>query len=213
MKHEEISELAKTTCSWLAYKGLTGFEELFIEAMLSLPIAEFLSSRKDWVLEQEVDYRDFLGSGAMPRIWCDFAGRRRYGKQIDFLLETKVLKREARKAARDIAADLVRLSLPMEKQLTRIFLLAGNSDHFPKSDETFLFSRMFGLEKQKGCNLKPMDTMSIPGFKNKFPHVAEAIEMGFAPSAIYALCRAIEEFPGPKNTKYKVVVWTVARTK
>jgi hypothetical protein len=213
MKQDEISELAKTTCAWLAYKSLTGFEEIFLEAMLSLPIPEFLASRKDWLLDQEVDYRGLPNAAKLPRIWCDFGGKRRFGKQeIDFLLETKFLKQAAKNAAKDIAADVIRLSLPPQKPSTRIFLLAGNSEYFPKTDEAFLFSRMFSLERKKGCNLRPADAILVPGFAKTFPAVAETIEKTYAPRAIYVHCRAIVELPGICDTKYKVGAWTVART-
>jgi hypothetical protein len=211
MKQEEIVELAKTTCSWLAYKSLTGYEDIFVEAMLSVPISEFLASRKDWMLEQEGDYRKLLNAGALPRIWYDFSGRRRFGKGIDFLLETKFLKSAAEKTARGIAADVIRLSLPRQ-ELTRIFLLAGRSEYFSKLGNSTLLTRLFGLGRQKGCNIRSSHALLVPGFAKAFSPLVEALEKGYAPEKIYVQCRAIEESPALGNTSYKVIVWTVART-
>lgn len=36
------SELAKAVAHWLAYKSLSGFQGLFSEALLMVPVAEYL---------------------------------------------------------------------------------------------------------------------------------------------------------------------------
>jgi hypothetical protein len=40
----EIRGLARAACCWLAYKHITGFDGVLGEAMLSIPISEYLKT-------------------------------------------------------------------------------------------------------------------------------------------------------------------------
>jgi hypothetical protein len=121
----------------------------------SVPIAEFLASRTSWTLTSELSYKHLSGPNVLPDFWCDFAGRRKVGKDIQFILEAKFLKGEAKIVSGRIAFDFIRLSLPPRERLKRYFLLAGESKFFPKSDADFCLAGTF-----LDCNLLMEDATS-----------------------------------------------------
>lgn len=215
MKPAEISNLAKATCSWLAYRHYTGFERVLSEAMLSVPISEFLASQTSWELKTEFGYRHLPDGFHLPSFWCDFAGSRGVGSGIRFLLEAKYLKRPIEKMAKHVAADIIRLSLPQNKEVTRLFLLAGKRHHFQQQNDPFLFDQIFklNLDKRKGCDLNLEEAATNAGFLKSYPILEAPIRIGneyFRPKSAYVQCRAIEEFPNIEDG-YKVVVWSIAR--
>lgn len=159
MKPAEIRGLAKATCAWLAYKHITDFGETLGEGMLAIPISEYLKTTARCDLQSEVLY-ERLGLPAQPQFSCDFAGRTTYGKDYRFILETKYLKSKAHNRSRDIAADLVRLSLPSGERLLRYFLLAGGHDHFWPGDDGFLAKcNLFGLNQGGGKYFQPRNVI------------------------------------------------------
>ena len=218
MTPQETRELANATCCWLAYKGLTGFQGMLSEATLSLPIAEFLTSRTAWLLQSELPYQKLPGAKELPEFWCDFAGVRKGGNaEVKFILEAKYLKTKAENMRRQIAADFVRLSLPPGKNLKRYFLLAGQSHHFPQSDAEFLFDkRLFGMELNNGHYIQPRQEITKPHlvkFLSSLNDQSESIAVSNVPKSAFVTCRATEEIRGEGSQKYKVMVWSVGLAK
>jgi len=195
MTPAEMSALARATCSWLDYKSLTGFDRLLSEAMLRVPISEYLAAQKTWLLQTEVGYRTLPGADGLRAFWCDFAGTRRYGKgAVRFLLEAKFLKRPIDQMAVPIAADIVRLSLPRHYGLKRLFLLAGKKDYFQGKKSNFLFAKLFGLEHGKSCELNLNEAITNSDFLKSHRMYANPVNLSkgvyVRPKSAYVTCRA-----------------------
>jgi hypothetical protein len=216
ISQDEISGMANVACAWLAYRSTLGFERTLSEAMLSVPITEYLSARTNWKLTPELSYRNLPGDKALPNFWTDFAGENKYGAGVSWILETKYLKQKAENMANHIAADIVRLSLPSHTKVKRLFLLAGEGDHFPKTKVSCLFGRLYGLERKRGCMLKMGDATDNHSFLKSYPAFEQMKEDGqqfLIPSLAYIECRSIQEVHIAQNRTFKVMVWSVARAK
>jgi hypothetical protein len=218
MTKDEIYELARATCSWLAYKDLTGFQRILSEAALTLPIAEFLTARTSWLLQPELYYQKIPGAKWLPEFWCDFAGTRKGGGGgVQFLLEAKYLKSKAEGVRRNIATDFIRLCLPPGKAIKRYFLLAGQSNYFPESDSELIFDRkLFGLEVGRGCYIYPAQELAKPYLTKLSSTLGGDGENGLASKVLksaYLTCRAVEEVRTVQDRKYKVMIWSIGLTK
>lgn len=213
MIRSEVSALAKATSWWLNYKSLTGFAPFFSESILKVPISEY-PAQTTWVLKTEVGYGKLPGADGLTAFWCDFAGERKYGNGIRFLLESKFLKRSVDQLAIQIAADVIRLSLPRDQGLSRFFLLAGKREHFQGKKAAFPFDKLFDLESGKGCDLKFQDVITSPEFLKSFPMYGKSIEISknvfVRPKSAYVNCRAIEEVPNIESA-YRVIIWSVSQ--
>lgn len=215
MTPPQITSLARATCAWLDYKGLTGFEALLSEAMLKVPISEYLAAQTTWVLKTEVGYRTLPNADGLRNFWCDFTGTRKYGKgEVGFLLKSKFLKRQIDQTAKYIAADIVRLSLPQGRGLVRLFLLAGKRDCFQSKKSSFAFDKLFDLEKGKGCDLKFNDVLKSADFLKSYPMYKDPIYLSKSlyvrPKSAYVMCRAIEEMPDMAQG-HRVMIWSVSQ--
>jgi hypothetical protein len=215
MTPSEITTLARATCAWLDYKGLTGFDALLSEAMLKVPISEYLAAQTTWVLKTEVGYRTLPDADGLPSFWCDFSGTRRYGKgEVGFLLESKFLKRPVDQMAKHIAADIVRLSLPRGRKLVRLFLLAGKRVCFQTTKPTFAFDRLFQLGDSKGCDLKFSDVLLSADFLKSYPMYKDPIKLSknayVRPKLAHVRCRAVEEMPNVADG-HRVMIWSVSQ--
>lgn len=216
MTPPEITTLARATCAWLDYKGLTGFEAFLSEAMLKVPISEYLAAQTTWRLKTEVGYRTLPGADGLRSFWCDFTGTRKYGKgDVGFLLESKYLKRSIDQIAKHIAADIVRLSLPRGR-LARLFLLAGKRECFQSSKSSFAFDRLFSLENGRGCDLNFNDVLMSADFQKSYPRYRDPInlskDINVRPRSAYVMCRAVEEMPNIADG-HRVMVWSVSQAK
>ena len=214
MKPAEINALARATCAWLDYKSLTGFGSLLSEAMLKVPISEYLAAQTTWVLKTEVGYRTLPNSDGLKAFWCDFSGTRKYGAgQVGFLLESKFLKRPIDQVGKYVAADVVRLSLPRGANLVRLFLLAGKRDYF-QSKSILAFKRILDLKQGKSCDLKFDEILENADFLKSYSVYKDPIELSkgtyVRPRSAYVTCRAIEEKPY-MDDGYRVVIWSVAQ--
>ena len=217
MTPNEMNIAAKATCSWLSYKSLTGFERFLSEAMLKVPISEYLATQTTWVLKTELGYRHLPGSEGLKSFYCDFAGARKYGSgAIRLLLETKYLKRSIDSVAKHLAADVIRLSLPRHRSMTRLFLLAGRSNNFNSKKKDFLFDRMFRLQLGKGCDISFGEAITSADFLKSYPIYENPIELTngnfVRPISAYVQCRSVQEFPSSDNG-FKVMIWSVASAK
>lgn len=211
MTKEEINSLARAACCWLAYKDLTGFGDMLSEAMLSLPISEFLNSLGGWELSTEVNYRDLCQDRDIPEFYCDFAGKRRGGSDFQFILEAKFLKDKAQNRLRDITADLARLSLPTKKALQRYFLLAGRSVHFPAPGNLALLQGLFDLTLGKAKYIDLSKEVSKAEFVKTFPKFEGVSSLKGTDWRAYVTCRANEPISVKGSNKFKVVVWSVGK--
>ncbi len=216
MKQNELKALARATCCWLTYKDILGFDEMLGESMLALPISEFLVTQTNWKVESEVQYKNLKGPSA-PDIWCDFVGTPTFGKEAGFILEAKYLKGSAKNAASNIAADLIRLSLPnTEKPLKRFFLLAGRGEHFPKSDGDLLLGHnLFGLTKGQGRYIKPREEIAKPDFLKRFPKFESllALQENYLLDFAYVQHGADVTIESGESISMRVMIWSVGRSK
>jgi hypothetical protein len=214
MDQAEISEMANAASTWLAYRSLTGFGPVLSEAMLFVPISEYLA-RTNWKLRPELSYRTLTGDNSLPIFSCDFVGINKFGDGFRWMLEAKYLKRDAEKMAKHIAADVVRLSMPKNKSLKRFFLLAGRDKYFPGTEVKCLFGKLFGLGENKGCYVKTNEAIENADFSKSFPIFGQTLKHAanlHIPALAYVTCRAISEISAGRGERYKVVIWSVARS-
>ena len=212
MTPKDIRGLARATCAWLAFKHITGFDDTLGEAMLAIPISEYLRTRAR--LHSEVLYED-LGLPGLPQFSCDFAGTTIYGKDYRFVLETKYLKSKAYARSRDIIADLVRLSLSPSDTLKRYFLLAGDHSHFVQGDDEFLAScNLFGLKQGGGKYFQPHKQIQEASFQKKFPQYARLLsqEWSALPEYAYLQLGADEKILINDEQFFQVMIWSVGRS-
>ena len=66
VRPSERKELAKAVCAWLAYKDLTGGQKILSEAMLTLPISEYLATGTTWQLKPEYPYKKLKDASSLP---------------------------------------------------------------------------------------------------------------------------------------------------
>ena len=85
----DFSNLSRAVTYWLNYKKLTGLEDLFSEASLVVPIAEFLKTKNVPKLRAEVNHPIFKSRRGRPR-QVDFVGYSRKGRWT-FVIEAKYL--------------------------------------------------------------------------------------------------------------------------
>jgi len=217
MKPQDARGLAKAISCWLGYKAITGFEETLGEAMLAIPISEFLKSRTNWILESEIPYRQLCGSNGVPEFYCDFAGTPKYGQDYQFILETKFLKSKAQNVRRDLAADFIRLSIPPRKTLKRYFLLAGLSNLFAPEQSTMLFGKpLFDLSQGGGRSISPAEEIMKLEYKNSHPRLYNMIAQNqgcSVPSKAYVHCHANEWVSVSEDRTFRVLIWSVALSK
>jgi hypothetical protein len=217
MKPNEMIAAARATCSWLNYKSLVGFEPFLSEAMLKVPISEYLAAETTWSLKTEFGYQKLPGSEGLRSFYCDFAATKKYGTGgIGFLLETKFLKRSIDSVAKHLAADVLRLALPQSQKLTRLFLLAGRTKHFQSAKPTFIFENVFKLGRQKGCDIKFAEVLTDPDFLKSYPIYTKPIQLTnqrfVSPLSAYVQCRSVEQFPD-SHDGFKVMIWSISRAK
>ena len=212
MKPEEIRALAGATCCWVAYKHVTGFGSMLGEAMLSIPISEYLKTSTSWVLVSEVQYRKLAGSEALADLRRDFAAKPTYSDNYRFILGTMFLKESAWNRARHIAADLIRLSSPTADNLRRYLLIAGEQKHFPiNGGEFFCGQNLFGLEEREGRYIRPREEVQIPEFAKLYPkfttshsdHLSDYAYVQYGANEMVAIARC---------TKVQVMIWSVGRS-
>jgi len=217
MKRDEIRELARAVSCWLSYKDLTGFQNQLTEAMLSLPISEFLASKEGWILRPEVSYRTLCKTTEVPDLYCDFAGTRKFGTNFQFILEAKFLRGKIQNRIREIADDMIRLSLPTDSNLLRLMLLAGRADHFHNSEGSSLFGEnVFKLRPQEETYIKFEEQLAKPEFIKAFPVFQNLVSIGGVPWLAkygYLKCRANESSPSRGESGYMVLIWSVGRSK
>ena len=88
----DLSNLCRAVVYWLNYKHLTGLENLFSEASLTLPIAEFLTTKHVPQLRAEVNHPRFKAVFGRPR-QIDFVGCDRNGTW-KFVIEFEVFAKQ-----------------------------------------------------------------------------------------------------------------------
>jgi hypothetical protein len=208
----EIKGLAKATCCWLAYKQLTGFQKFLTEAMLSVPISEFLASRTAWLVTPELYHKKLQNEGQLPDLWFDFAGAKRPGTKYSFILETKLLKVHVNSRIVPITIDFCKLALPLDQR--RYFLLAGRSENFcvpgESSEPSNLAHVVLALGVNKGKYVRPRDELARP----EFGHFRARLQsMSDVPTSAYVTCLASEEVELENEERFRTVIWRVARTK
>jgi len=143
---------------------------------------------------------------------CDFVGRPRFGKSYRFILETKFLKENAQNRARHIIADLVRLSMPGEKNLKRYLLVAGHSKYFPKTNANFIFGRdLFNLSPNEGRYIRPREEVRKPDFAKLYPQY-QLLSNETLSDYTYVQFAANEKIPITDKDSFQVVIWSVGRS-
>jgi hypothetical protein len=120
-----VRSLADATAHWLAYKKACGFENVFSEALLIIPIAECLAS-KGYSIKTESHTAD-LGIGDPGDFNYDAVATNEQ-EQATIFIETKYLVGNAN--ASRLYGDLVKLALPSEARcptgkFSRLLLVAG----------------------------------------------------------------------------------------
>jgi hypothetical protein len=209
---EISSNLAKATFLWLNYKSLTGFDRLLGESMLKVPISEYLI-QTSCLLNTEFRYQDLPGADGLDGFWCDFAGESKSGSGICFLLETKFLKRPINQVADQLAADIIRLSLPPGRNLIRLLLLAGKRENFESESLKYPWNSVFALPARATCKANFQETIASSRFLKSYPIYAKPIKMtegkAIIPESTCVECLAIEEEKSLKNS-YRVTIWSIS---
>jgi hypothetical protein len=226
MTRDQVQGLAKATCYWLAYKHVTGFEETLGEAMLAIPISEYLtrsiilndqteSSRKEgsrkttsWKLESEVLYKSLELAPAVPELSCDFAGIPSSASKFRFILETKFLKTKADNVKWRIMADLIRLSLSFKIRLRRYFLLAGYRESFLGGSNDVL-GWLLKLEPGHGKYFNPRATVQSDGPQSHFSRFVPLLEKDYLSHSAFIYCGAKETVMVGKDIGMQVGIWSV----
>lgn len=109
----DFSNLSSAVTYWLNYKKLTGLDDLFSEASLVVPIAEFLTTKSVPQLRSEITHPIFKSRRV------DFVGYSKHGRWI-FVIEAKYLP----STPQSIANDLARLLL-LDKDNCERFMVIG----------------------------------------------------------------------------------------
>jgi hypothetical protein len=109
----DFSNLSSAVTYWLNYKRLTGLDDLFSEASLVVPIAEFLTTKSVPKLRSEITHPTFRSRRV------DFVGYSKHGRWT-FVIEAKYLP----STAQSIVNDLARLLL-LDKDNCERFMVIG----------------------------------------------------------------------------------------
>lgn len=122
MNEEFARGLAHATAHWLAYRGLSGFEKLFSEALLMIPVAEYLLGH-GYDVDAERDAHKVCGIGNPGEANFDIAAEKGIEK---LLLEMKYLKTSGEQR---IIKDLIKLALPHRApHYERLFLIGYHTE-------------------------------------------------------------------------------------
>jgi hypothetical protein len=178
-------ELAEATSHWLAFKCLSGFENLLGEALLITPVAEYLLGH-GWNIEIERDYNATFPSVKPAHIYYDLVGRR---GQDHFVLEMKFFKDSGHPR---VFADIMRLALPSESNWPRFLLLAWRIKPFDKGP----IKNFFNLDRDKAIELSMLgNALAVSGERLKLPiEVANSVgnlkNYGHLPGTVTVTCLA-----------------------
>jgi hypothetical protein len=114
--------LAEATAHWLAYKQLSGFESLLSEALLMIPVAEYLIEHGYHVAAEQDTKRLDFGFGEPGEANYDIAAKKGDDR---LLLEMKYLKKSEDQR---IIKDFIKLALPpQDSKYERLFLIGYHS--------------------------------------------------------------------------------------
>jgi hypothetical protein len=114
----DFSNLSPAVTYWLNYKALTGLDDLFSEASMVVPIAEFLKTKSVPKLRSEINHPRFKSRRGRPR-QLDFVGYSKHGNWA-FVIEAKYLP----STMQSIVNDLSRLLL-LDKDNCERFIVIG----------------------------------------------------------------------------------------
>jgi hypothetical protein len=122
----DVSKLFPAVAYWLNYKNLTGMNDLFSEASLTVPIAEYLSRKHIHFLRSEVTHPTFRYVKGRPR-QIDFVGTDKRDRW-SFAIEAKFFPISFQEAMNDVGRLLVLDKIGCEKLL----MIAG-----PRGEDGF----------------------------------------------------------------------------
>jgi hypothetical protein len=125
----DLSEICGAVAYWLNYKNLTGLSGLFSEASLTVPIAEYLKTKRVHSLMTEVNHPGYSHSFGRPR-QIDFVALKRNGGW-SFAIEVKFFPTPIQQVVNDIGRLLVLNKPGCEK----FFVMAGPSGN--KGEKSF----------------------------------------------------------------------------
>lgn len=122
----DFSNLSAAVTYWLNYKKLTGLDDLFSEASMVVPIAEFLKTKSIPKLRSESNHPKFKSPRGRPR-QLDFVGYSKHGNWA-FVIEAKYLPA----TMQSIVNDLARLLLLDKNNCERFIIIGLPIDGDPK---------------------------------------------------------------------------------
>ena len=128
----DSQELARATAHWLAYKRLSGFDPMFSEALLIIPIGEYFLG-KGWNITAEKDCQAILGEGKRGYVNYDvFAEKKDQATRRPLeavLLEMKFFKKGSSNHSR-LITDFVKLAIPDTNRRFLRFSVLASEDRF-----------------------------------------------------------------------------------
>jgi hypothetical protein len=214
MNNGKATSLGAAVHYWLSFQLLCGREQIFSEAYLSQPIAEFLSEHFRGHIHSEANHPLYKPKNGRPR-QVDFALLRLHKQDFTSVIECKwVTDRDTSKQA--IVDDLLRLECIRNESFSvdRYFLLAGKTgdleEHFwslkcGKGRQSVPFAGYFFDDK---LSLTPRKVPIKVGSPPSIAPLFSEYEKDFgepAPSTMYTTLL----FRSPANEKICVLVWKV----
>lgn len=155
MTNVPIENLGRAIAGWIEFKRLSGFRNLFSEALLAVAVAEFLIGNS-WEVEVEQDYRSIFGTGKRGYFNYDLVARKGEFKcivEIKFLKPPKKTGKGAAVGGDRVFDDILKLALP-EQRCQRLLILGRDQGANFTSRQTALFAepkRVLSFDFQKKC--------------------------------------------------------------